>query len=295
LGVKLARFLPVEKLQWFVLECLSRRSPGISVSRAGESQTRLPAGRRASRRPGGGRLVRTHGRASGTTIDVRGGILQKMMLVFPFNFSEYDTWAYCGIGTYVVIENTSTMLIPGLEGLRAAQEKFPAELALRDLANVAGMDLANGTMRTSNETRSELVEVTAKLVKVQTEVKATINGTPMNSRTSRVIPATPDPKPQVRQVWTSKTADGGATVVKTPFASLKEDAPSSEGDEEVLVSGTAIKCRWIEQTATLEGDQFWRKSWMSVSIPGGLARCEITIGTPPKHSTSMRVTAFQKK
>jgi hypothetical protein len=50
-----------------------------------------------------------------------------------------------------------------------------------------------------------------------------------------------------------------------------------EGDEEIDVAGKKFKCRWYEFSTKAGEKETKGKTWMSMDIPGGMARTEMTI------------------
>lgn len=61
-----------------------------------------------------------------------------------------------------------------------------------------------------------------------------------------------------------------------------------EGDEEIAVAGKKLKCHWFEFTA--KGSDRKSKAWMSMDIPGGMAKGEMGL---PSGDKSMTMTAVE--
>jgi hypothetical protein len=210
----------------------------------------------------------------------------------------YASWVQCGIGSFVVLENTSESPLPGLDQLRAAAEDPGTRDEIESFLKQTGVDLSSGVMKMVSETRSTLVDITSEAVKIQVEHRATVNGTPTNHRVLQVLPAKPEPESEGERVWSSGTADEGASVVRASYSklsSLPALKPAMESEERLQIAGLDILCRCVEQSSELLGRPFWMKSWFSDLIPGGLAQRHIRFGPPPGQSTRFVVTSFKKK
>ena len=65
-----------------------------------------------------------------------------------------------------------------------------------------------------------------------------------------------------------------------------------EGDEEIEVAGKKLKCRWFE--VTMKGNDKKSKAWMSMDIPGGMAKAEMGLPSGDKPMT-MTAVEWEKK
>jgi hypothetical protein len=65
-----------------------------------------------------------------------------------------------------------------------------------------------------------------------------------------------------------------------------------EGDEEIEVAGKKLKCHWFEFTS--KGSEKKSKAWMSMDIPGGMAKGEMGLPSSDKPMT-MAAVEWEKK
>jgi hypothetical protein len=186
--------------------------------------------------------------------------------------SEYDSWANCGIGSYVEIETSSEADVPGIEELRDAAKIDSSEFSPQRLQEIVRFDWPSRTMKGRSQSTLTLLEITSEWVKVQMEVKANALGKPMD----------------FSHVLTIDLASEGDTR-------FRRDVSLRDGDEEVLIAGRPIPCRILHQKATTDGMKAWKSIWVSDRIPGGMAKCQWRMETPMKFSTKLFVTSFEKK
>ena len=65
-----------------------------------------------------------------------------------------------------------------------------------------------------------------------------------------------------------------------------------EGDEEIAVAGKKLKCHWFEFTS--KGSDKKNKAWMSMDIPGGMAKGEMALAGGDKLMT-LTAVEWEKK
>jgi len=94
---------------------------------------------------------------------------------------------------------------------------------------------------------------------------------------------------------TGKSKVGGQEVpVPAQKQEIKAKEPAyrvkieKEGDEEIMVAGKKLKCHWFEFIP--KGSEKKSKAWMSMDIPGGMAKGEMALPDPDQ---SMTLTAVE--
>jgi len=63
-----------------------------------------------------------------------------------------------------------------------------------------------------------------------------------------------------------------------------------EGDEEIEVAGKKLKCHWFEMTSKKGDKETKSKAWLSMDIPGGIAKGEMGL---PNSEKPMNMTALE--
>jgi hypothetical protein len=126
------------------------------------------------------------------------------------------------------------------------------------------MEFDNQGQKIEYESVTRLLEVTPEKVVVET------------LRRMKTGDKTIDSPPQKSEIK-AKDAQQGTTV--------------SEKDEEIVVAGKTLKCRYYEvETETPDKKRTTVKAWMSKEIPGGAAKSEVTSA---QLKGPIRVTALE--
>jgi hypothetical protein len=95
---------------------------------------------------------------------------------------------------------------------------------------------------------------------------------------------------------TDMPASDGKHAAKVKKVEPAKDAPKpEEGDEEIEVAGKKLKCHWVKSVSENNGMKTTSKVWTSDAVPGGMARSESLTEGKMKMSSTMEVTAFEKK
>jgi len=64
----------------------------------------------------------------------------------------------------------------------------------------------------------------------------------------------------------------------------------TEGDEEIEVAGKKLKCHWFEFTSKTGDKEAKSKAWLSMDIPGGMAKALMGL---PNSEKQMQMTAIE--
>lgn len=208
--------------------------------------------------------------------------------------NEYQRWAGCGVGSFVVFETTIEAPNPGRENLRAFLQNPPPEVSAEDLAKLKRLDIFSNPVKHVMTTTVRLLEIAKDRAKLECVNAVCTFGSSLDSKTTKTVRADAGRASKKKQVWTSKHKGGRVSVVKTPLSSYRRDSPPIESFEELVIGRRNLRCRSVEATYREEGFSTRTKTWFSEEIPGGIARWETRMGEPSQQSSRMIVTRFEK-